>query len=155
MRRYWTREEDEALTRFVPYQGRSLRDLARELGRTYYATRLRRKALLAGHVTPGGPTCDLCSAPLKDGRRHGHCEDCRTARAQENNLVRYKSGSLATRGVAQRKWSRWTAADDAKLLSEPLSIALARDLGRTLKSCSVRRQRVLSTQHASVMEGDD
>lgn len=79
----------------------TLRDLACELGRTYYATRLRRKALIAGSVRSADEP-----RPPRDS-------------------------------------TRWTAYEDRRVLSERVTLDLARQLGRTLKACVVRRQRLL------------
>lgn len=142
-RRYWTPQEDRLLLEFQPAPARNLRDLAQELGRTYYAVRGRRKALQAGHVQPAAEPCCLgCGAKLPEGRHHGCCERCRLTHQRRSNRRRYLMGSLSTSGKAGRRWQPWTEEDDRRVLQEPLTLNLARELGRTMKSCTVRRQRL-------------
>lgn len=127
-------------------RGPSLRDIARDLDRTYYATRLRRKVLLNGKVQPvGPPACPACDEPLAPGRHHGLCDDCRRDRQRAGYRYRYRASVLASHGAADRKWMRWRAEDDVRLTTEPLTLDLAWQLGRTMKSCIVRRQRLRET----------
>lgn len=141
----WTDQEDLRLRDFVAGGGVTLRDLAQELGRTYYACRTRRKLLISGQIKPGQallPRKCRCGNPIPQGSRSRRCEACRKRSLLQSYKVRYRSGSEATQGAAKNRFSRWTEEDDALLLQQPITIGLARRLGRTLKSCYARRERL-------------
>lgn len=148
MTRVWTVEEDMRLLRFKAGPGRTLRALAEELGRTYYACRTRRKLLTSEKIRPGQAMlprkCRGCQAPLPPGRPR-YCESCRKRALLKSYRMRYRSGSLATIGAAHNRFARWSDEDDQVLMSGKVTISLARRLGRTLKSCYARRERLAKT----------
>ncbi len=136
----WSPEEDAQVLAYVPHTGLTLRDVAAELGRTYFACRRRRKDLLAGRVEAAGAhECARCRAPLPEGRQHGYCEKCKGDASRANQRSYYQRNREATLPAASRNRRRWQPGEDARLLAGALTVAVARELQRTLAACQDRR----------------
>lgn len=153
-RRYarWERWEDRVLRDFDRRGGMTLRWIAGEqLGRSYYAVRLRRKRIQAGEIDPEAPaSCARCGIELEDERRQGYCPDC-AARNREELLQRRRDATREESRMARRKRLRWSHEEDARLLAAGPTRATAQELGRTVYACWSRHsrlQRALRTECA-------
>lgn len=136
----WRAAEDRALLAHDPSTGETLRELAARLGRTYYACRIRRKALRSGTLSPGQRSaCTLCSRPLPEGRKPGHCTRCKRAVAHEAAAAAHRRTLEETLPTASRRHRLWTAEEDAEVLARPPDVEMAKRLGRTVGSCQLRR----------------
>lgn len=136
---YWTAAEDQALLEHRPGRGPSLRELAEELGRTYYAARRRRKDLASGRLSPGGAhRCSRCESLLPERQKHGHCPACRAAPDKPRTSRTPEEIASATNAGL-----RWKPLDDAILMSSPtVTLPQAHNLGRTQSACWARRRRL-------------
>jgi hypothetical protein len=142
--RNWTLSEDQVLLAFRPSRAKTLRQLADELGRTFSATRHRRKALLARRLQPGQVyLCRGCEDPLPCEQKHGYCATCRDIRRRIRYEDRYQAERQATRPFASRRGAPWSPDEDHAVLSAYPTVTIALQLGRTLASCRSRREKLM------------